>query len=146
VNAREVILELRAAEAEFEAARVAITRLLRVADQTGASLEEAGIRRRDVLRCLDNLERTYVVRLFAVFEGRLRDAWTRMARRHTEPPIRHVMDACAARRRVDPVLLAAAHGVREFRNSIVHGGPAAIVTLGQARSILCRYFAWVESQ
>jgi hypothetical protein len=42
--------------------------------------------------------------------------------------------------------LAAAHLVRAYRNTIVHGGEADRVSLPQARVHLCTFFGWMPKQ
>jgi hypothetical protein len=96
---------------------------------------------RAIRDCHDDLENTYLVRTFAVFEATLRDYWRRVMRRRTHPPARVIMNSIAARRRVQADVLDRAHAVRDFRNSLVHGGVAAPVTLPQARNYVNRFLA-----
>jgi hypothetical protein len=94
--------------------------------------------------CLRNLERTYFVRLFALFEESLRDVWEKSFGKTTSPKCVHLLKGCAARTGMKPdTLLAEVHEVREFRNYVVHGTPAPVVTLAVAKSRLCRFFSWM---
>ena len=52
----------------------------------------------------DNLEPTYLIRLFAEFEAGLREAWALAFRQTTSPRMRDLIDSFAARR------LIPAHG------------------------------------
>jgi len=87
--------------------------------------------------CHDDLEDTYFIRLFAVFEWILRDFWRRSVRRRSEPHVQDLINGVAARCYVRADSLERAHVVRERRNALVHGGEAAAVTLSEARSHLC---------
>jgi hypothetical protein len=88
-----------------------------------------------------NLEATYFVRLFAVFENGLRHYWiTRV--RETEPQMKPLLDAVASRCKIPYEALDNAHAVRSFRNSIVHDNSEDFTEIGiqDARSHLCIYF------
>jgi hypothetical protein len=67
-----------------------------------------------------NLEATYLVRLFAVFEQALRDYWSKSLKRTTHPKTEDLINSIAARRRVHYQELQAVHHVRAFRNAVVH--------------------------
>ena len=98
----------------------------------------------DLQRCLDNLEPTYIVRLFATFEGILRDYWAGAMRRKSEPTMTRLMDRVAARRRMDAATLANAHEIREFRNEIVHENVDVLVfDFGQCGKRLGNYLSWL---
>jgi hypothetical protein len=39
-----------------------------------------------------------------------------------------------------------AHGVRDYRNAVVHGGDAPPILLPEARAALCKYFGRMPPQ
>ena len=80
----------------------------------------AGVTEGMLQRAASNLEITYLVRLFADFEGILRDYWENGMGRTTEPPMQQLLDAIAADRTMNAADLAAAHAIREFRNDVIH--------------------------
>jgi hypothetical protein len=73
--------------------------------------------------CADNLEVTYLTRLFAEFEGVLREFyWSaiRPGRRPRWTPIEIMMDRIAARLYIPYAELQRAHEVRAYRNDVIH--------------------------
>jgi hypothetical protein len=100
----------------------------------------------DVKRMEDNLEATYFIRLYAVFEAGLREAWRFAFGRDTQPPMRDLLDAITSARGIDHPFLEVAHRVREFRNTLVHEQdeePEETFTIGQARRHLTRFFSYL---
>ncbi|MDB5356933.1 MAG: hypothetical protein JWN24_3386 [Phycisphaerales bacterium] len=74
-----------------------------------------------------HLEPTYTLRLFAEFEGILRDYWAiaRPSPRRRLTRMEILMARVAARVNIPTDALAAADLVREHRNEIIHGGSGA---------------------
>ena len=108
--------ELRAAEmAVAEALRVVRVRpaVLRVESRSEITV---GV----LQRCQGNLELTYVIRLFAEFEGILLDYWQNRLGRVTRPRVSRLIERIAAARRTSPEVHQATDEVREHRNKIVH--------------------------
>lgn len=101
----------------------------------------------DVRRCLENLEVTYTLRLFATYEAILRDFWLNGLRRRTEPDLKPLMDAIAVRRQIDPASLATARQIRDLRNRVMHSdikGPR--FDFGYCAKALGRYLAWLPPE
>jgi hypothetical protein len=101
----------------------------------------ANFRARDILACHNDLERTYLIRMFATFEVALRAFWKRNLGRRSHPTIKRLMDSVASRCSMPISHLVRAHGVREFRNALVHGGESQSLALAEARSYLCRFLS-----
>lgn len=108
---------------EMGAARFALSVVLRdwhlhlaVAPARGGQALSIG----DLHRCRDNLEITYILRLFATWEAILRDFWLHGVGRNTEPDLMQLIDGLVARRKVDPAAVAGVHDLRRYRNEIVH--------------------------
>ena len=106
----------------------------------------ATFRVRDIRDCHESLEKTYLVMTFARFEGALRDYWRMGCGKHTHPLARILLETIAARCNMHADALKLAHAVRDYRNSIVHGGEAPPVTLAEARSYLCTFLSHLPRQ
>lgn len=128
---------------EFQVARVAADLLAEELRANPSFLNRWELRSRVARDLAENLEATYLIRLFAEFEASLRDAWGRALRQATEPPMRDLLDAIAARCVVPGNWLGAAHRVRRYRNALVHqdAGEAEPVGIGQAREDLARFLS-----
>src|SRR5260221_89934 len=88
--------------AEHDAAYRAVTFLLSRAERERTLLRPGDPTFSDLRTCLRNLERTYLVRLFALFEETLRDIWRISFGKRTEPRAKDLLDGCAARRSITP--------------------------------------------
>jgi len=143
---QEVFGRIRAVEAEHRVAALAVQELRLVVDQVPSFLLERDLQPADLERCGRNLERTFVIRIYAEFEASLRDFWQapRGMRRRSEPPALALLDSIGARRGVDPDTLRDAHFVREYRNALVHtGAPAVPRSLRECRSFLYRFVSYL---
>jgi hypothetical protein len=142
MKTREIIQQLKSCESMCEAGRAATSYFLRVCRSDTSHIPRIGsFRLRDIRACYDDLECTYLIRIFAVFEMALREFWTSAMGRRSRPTARQFMDAVALRCSVPVDHLVRAHGVRESRNVLVHGGEGRSVALTEARSSLCRFLS-----
>ena len=132
--------QIRKVEREFLISREAVDQFL-AALKSGTTTLPSKTKQRDADAMSDNLEGTYLIRLFAAFESGLRSYWA--ALRDTSPPGKDLIDAIAARRKVPDELQHEVHEVRDYRNSLVHEGDeeTAPVGLALARGRLCTFFA-----
>ena len=89
-----------------------------------------------------------MIRLCAEFESGLRDAWQNAFGRTTQPPLRDLLAAVAARRLVPQDALDRADAVREYRNGLVHEGTTVVATIpiADVRRHLCRFFSRLPSR
>jgi hypothetical protein len=95
-------------------------------------------------RSAANLEVTFVLRLFAEFEGILRNYWLRGMNRQTDPPMQQLMDAIAADRNMNATDLVDAHDVRTYRNDIIHESlRTARIPFVRCSTHLGRYLRWL---
>lgn len=103
---------------------------------------------RDLVQAGQNLEVTYLIRLFAEFEGILKDHLATNHRRITVPArltvnwlINRVVQVESLT--IDPALRRKMDAVRDYRNSIAHRkrSPSPAVTLVVALSILNTFVA-----
>lgn len=142
---REQVQErIAAVEREFFAARRAVALLVEQTRVDPSTVADLGIRPSDVRDCSNNLERTYMVRMFADWEAGLRDVWANALGQATAPPMRDLLEALSARLHIDATTLAEAHEAREYRNALVHlGRPPRPMSLAQARSRLRKFFSYM---
>ena len=135
---------IKAVESEERVAALAVGRFMEAVRHDPLALSNHSLRERDVRDCLQHLEGTYVIRLFAEFEIALRCIWQHVRRRATlqRMPISQLMDAVAARCYVPADAARAAHDVRDYRNDLVHEGPPRkVLTIAESRANLCNFLS-----
>jgi hypothetical protein len=142
MKTHEIIWQIRSCESMCKAGKAATAHFLAVCLSDPTRIPSTGnFRMRDIRACHNDLEETYLIRMFAVFEAALREFWERVARRRSHPAVKLLMDRIALQCNVSMDHLARAHSVRDFRNALVHRGRCESVTLGDARSYLCRFLS-----
>ena len=142
MNTYEVISQIKSCESMCEAGRAATLYFLQVCQSDPSHVFPVGrFRVRDILACHHDLERTYLIRMFAIFEVTLREFWERASGRRSRLAATRLMDRIASRYRMPVDHLARAHRVREFRNTLVHGGGSRSLSLRDAKSHLCRFLS-----
>lgn len=141
---RQIRLErIRAVEREYLAAKAAIT----VLQERLLSEPTFGMgndwHSKDVRNLQENLDSTFLIRLYAEFEAGLRDAWQFAFNRRTEPQMRDLLIAIATRCYMPHDWLVHAHEVRVYRNTLVHEGQHKItpIPIVVVRRYLCRFFS-----
>lgn len=123
MNRREAFERLDEVREEYSAAAFSVRRAIERFDADASPGHPAAVKQvtlHDLQTCDGNLEITYLLRLFAEFEGILRDYWAKGRRRSTTPPMIDLMNGIAAYRFINDEDLRDAHEVREYRNSVVH--------------------------
>jgi hypothetical protein len=141
----EWVVWIRAVEREYRVSGVALDLLHEKLRRNPSYLTEQGWTQHDLTHLEQNRERTYLVRMFAVFENGLREVWAESVGKTSYPKTSDLIDGISARCRVEPQVTLRVHAVRAFRNGIVHegAGKAQEVLLDVARSDLCRYFSFL---
>jgi hypothetical protein len=141
----EWIGRIKGIEREHVAARFAIGSLASAAERDPTVLG-ATLRLRELRHASEHLDGTYVIRLFASFEAGLRLYWATFKK--SNPQARGLLDGIAARRSVPQDVLTNAHGVRDYRNSLVHEFATAIgsISVPSVRRDLCIYFSYLPRQ
>lgn len=134
--------KIKGVERELGIARRAVGDLLARIRRDAGVLDPAH-RPRDAASCLANLDATYMIRMFAVFEEGLRLVWDSVFGRRSQPPVSHLLKACAARLNMPTGVYRAADAARDHRNALVHGGPGRALTAAEMRSRLCRFFSYM---
>lgn len=146
MNRQEEIQKVKGVQREFEAARLCIAEFLHTI-HTNSDIpvfSDSDIRPSHIRNCGNNLEITYVIRLFAEFEATLRSYWAalRPSPRPRRTPAETVIDRIAAHEQMPPPVLRNAQVVREYRNSIVHDRlRTPRLTLYDCSSHLCRFLS-----
>lgn len=136
---------IKAVEREHRAVRFAADQLLQSL-QDGTKLIQDDLKRRDIDRASENLDGTYVIRLFAEFETALKrylqDKKIRIPR-----DARPLLDRVAVRVGFSGDILISAHKVRMFRNRLVHDREDAgeLLTIRQATSHLCTFLSRLQT-
>lgn len=142
MNTHEIIRQIRSCESMCAAGKAATAHFLEVCQTDPSHIPRvARFRLRDIRDCHNDLEQTYLIRMFAVFEVTLREFWAHVDGKRSHPTVTRLMDRIAVRCRIPVGHLVLAHIVREFRNTLVHGGRSRSVTLDEARSHLCRFLS-----
>ena len=133
---------IKAVEREYLAMRQAADRFQQAAQDDPTILEE-NLRRGEIVVASNNLEGTYIIRLFAEFETGARQCWA--ANWPPDPKTADLLNGLAARCRIPDTQRDHAHLVREYRNALIHEreeNPEK-VSLTQARSYLCHFFSFL---
>ena len=102
-------------------------------------VKEKTYRLSDIKECNEDLEPTYLIRIYSEFEFTLRDFWKRGLGKRTQPMAEVLMNRIASHQHMRTDILGNAHAVRNFRNSLVHGGFASPVTIDEAKKYLCQF-------
>jgi hypothetical protein len=133
---------IKAVERQYKTARLAIERL-RTQSQADATIVIHSPEARNVKETLQELETTYLIRLFAVFENGLRSYW-QSVKPGKKPDMKPLLDAIASKRKVPYDILKECHEVREYRNQLVHqkkpGEKQLYYVMDEVRRRLSIYF------
>lgn len=114
---------IKGVEREYRATYLALGRLADDARLDPGVLHVAtGASTLSLSDAIQNVEGTYLVRMFAEFENALRSFWRTI--RDTIPMTRDLMDGVASRRRIPHDSIERAHLVRGYRNHLVHESEA----------------------
>jgi hypothetical protein len=134
---------MRAIEREFRVARIAAGVFKDALRGDPGLLFGEQLEAADAAAFDSNLERTYLLRLFAEFEQGLRDWWQNGLGRKREIRTFQLIRSAAAKRSIPSDDRDDAQAVREYRNSLIHEGDADAepVSFNDARRALCKYFS-----
>ena len=133
---------IKSVENEYKAMRQASERFKMMALNDPSTLE-VGSEHRHLITACANLESTYLIRLFAVFETGVRQYWA--TQKPTKPKTINLLKGVASRRRIPTAELILADSVRKYRNCLVHESTESLtpIPLADARGYLCRFFAFL---
>jgi hypothetical protein len=135
---------LESVHSEFTSSAAVLAYATRVWHELSREPELHGARHIDFRRAVDNLETTYIIRLFAEYEAILQD---HLSARH--PGIRMprtaeaLINRVALRERLPHPVREDAQAVREYRNALVHRRitPVPSRSLREVRAVLNRFLA-----
>jgi len=110
-------IRIKTVEREYSAVRQSVDRLVSEI-RHDPNILKGDSRPRDLGTASDRLEATYTIRIFAEFETGLGQFWLTM--RKTKPPMKALVEAVAALRRVPEDMLGKVQKVRDYRNALIH--------------------------
>src|SRR5437899_2092528 len=113
-----------------------------VAQQQPQLLYDNDLTHAEVKTLADELHNVYFVRMFACFESSLRHYW-RTKVRSTKPKTEQLLSSIAGRFGVPQDTLDVVHGIRKFRNFLIHeeDEESERFTIGDASGSLNTYLA-----
>jgi hypothetical protein len=140
---------IKAVEREFWSARRAIDRLSSDVARDTSALGK-GPSPRDLRSADENLEGTYLIRMFAEFETGVRTYWRAMRpRARTQAQV--LLDRVGDTRGMSADVIDDVHAARLYRNNLLHHREetAEVVTISQARACFQKYLSrlpneWVD--
>ncbi|MBM4032426.1 MAG: hypothetical protein FJ291_11645 [Planctomycetes bacterium] len=147
MNRQALLDRLQAAEREHRVAALSVEDLRAKAGKDPTRLQKESLTLADVGACHDNLEATYLVRLFAEFETPLRLYWRDVRRRRkTWQTIgaEDLIERVGTYLRVSDELRFRVQEVRQLRNAIVHRASAlhpTEIALRQCSSFLGHFLS-----
>ena len=99
----------------------------------------------DIGNCSIDLENTYFIQIFAIFEAALRDFWKNGCGRSTHPAAYVLLNSIASHCSVPSSHLENTQRAREFRNNLVHEKNVSIsnLPLAQGRRYLARFLSYL---
>jgi len=133
---------IKAVEREYTAMRQAADRFRHTALGDPTVLQ-GNLRHGEIIAASNNLEGTYIIRLFAEFESGARQYWG--ANWDTHPRAIDLLNGLAARCGIPDTQRDNAHLVRDYRNALVHEREDVpeVVPIAVARSYLCHFFSFL---
>ncbi len=137
---------IKAIEREYWSVRRAVDRLSADVARDPNALGE-GRNPRDLRSANENLQGTYLVRMFAEFETGIRSFWRTIrprARTQTETLLNRVGDRC----RVPADVIDLAHSTRKYRNSLLHEHEdgVEVVTISAAQRYFQHYLSRLPNE
>ena len=97
----------------------ALSTFVRIATQQPHMLHDNDPPMEKITALIDDLRNVYIVRMFARFESDLRHYW-RTRVRDTKPKTEQLLSSIAGRFGVPQDTLDVVHGIRKFRNFLIH--------------------------
>lgn len=144
MKTQDRILQIKSCEQMCYAGKAATAYFYSICYTDPSQLQrESMFRLRDIRDCYEDLETTYLIRLFAVFEVTVRDYWRDGCGRKSYPLVKTLLNRAASQCYMQYDVLSNAHSVRDYRNSLVHGGAAKAMTLSEARGYLCIFLSYL---
>ena len=139
----EWLSRIKAIEREYIAMRQAADYFLRVAREDPNILLER-LKHAEIARASENLEGTYIIRIFAEFEAGARLYWAATWKKDPKRTV-DLLNGIAARCGIPTTQRNLGHRVREYRNHLVHEREREVegLSITDARGYLCRFFSFL---
>jgi hypothetical protein len=134
---------------EYYAARVSLSLTLKQYDSSDGSNDSGReqVTRNHLKASIQNLQITYLTRLFAEFEGILREYWINGRRRTNTLRMVDLMNSVAAYCFINQDDTLDAHEVRDYRNDVIHEHlQDPRFDFQTSRSRLARFVRWLPQQ
>ena len=136
----EWLSRIKSVEKEFHSMRFAADRLILDVARDPNILKTSNFQSASCRNAAENLEATYLIRLFAEFESGLRDFWVSIRKTHPQAEVlmRRITSKCG----IDYQIWQNADRVRMYRNHLVHElhESATSVSIEEARRFLNLFF------
>ncbi len=136
---------IKEVEREFLAVQFSTEEMLRIV-RLDSYVLVGGMDVTDLVRAVNHLEGTYIVRMFSEFETGLRMHWEHIRGKDSPSRTRDLVDGSAAYNGVSLATKAEAHAVRDYRNYLVHQRDGAFVPIRliETRSTLCTFLSFLK--
>ena len=133
---------LKQVKSSHEAALRTVTVFIGIAEQQPGLLYDNDLDLIELRTFAKELHDLYFVRMFACFESFIRHFWWNRVR-ETKPNVEVLLNAMAQRFGVPQDVLDAVHGIRDFRNNLIHEDHVAKrrFTMDEASGPLNTYLA-----
>ena len=141
------IQRIKVVEIDFLATRFAVMSVLGQA-VSDSSLLEAPLRIRDLRHAANELEGTYLVRMFSEFETVLRAFWITLSPKVPPSRTRDLIDSLGTRCSIPEAHKAHVHSVRMYRNVLVHERDDEVEAfpLSECRSFLLIFVSYLDKK
>lgn len=136
------IVRIKAIEKEHQVALVARDTLSMILKKHPSRLTDHGLEQAHLDAFRDNLDATYLIRVFAEFETGLRDYWKQLPKKRPNARVSDMIRSISSSRKIDFQIMANVEVVRKYRNRLVHeeDSEAEGVEVREARKSLCLFF------
>jgi hypothetical protein len=137
---------------EFLAARTAAEWLRNCQEKDPSFGNEYGWDAKAGIDFYENMEATYIVRMYAEFEAGLRDYWKTYLKQGTHPKMVQLVNHAIPNQHFSQDIIDDADEVRVYRNYLVHDiedeVPAGVrrFTVATAKRCLCAYFGRLDAR
>jgi hypothetical protein len=152
IKRQQRLARIVAVEQEYQAALTAAEWLKEQLSNDPSFGDKHGWNTKSGLDYYENLETTYIVRLFSEFETGLRDYWETYLGKPTEPTAYQLVCQAIPNQRFPQDTIDKADEVRKYRNFLVHDPGAnppadvAVFTVKEVKRHLAAYFALLDAQ